>query len=213
MEKPKSDKPKIKVEKIGTSKSGGVEAPKDELKKEPEGNRPESPLEELQKEAISLGMPKEDAEKFESEGLLQATINTLKAVKADTKVSLEEKPNPKEERDTERHWQSKADRQKAYFDSLPKVRILIPCEGEEKPGQIEEVLDDRGNKVLKISGAVWSKTFNGYKVIVPKGVYTEISEAVADNIAEEFNQVQKSNARFSIDRIDPKTNRPVAEQL
>jgi|SRR3990167_3455938 len=120
---------------------------------------------------------------------------------------------PKEEKETERHWSAKADRQKAYFDSLPRVRILIPCESGEKPGVIEEKVVDGKKQMVVVSGAVWSKTFNGYKVIVPKGVYTEVSEAVAENIAEEYNQVQKSNARFSLDRIDTQTGRPVKEQL
>jgi hypothetical protein len=198
--KEEKKEPKIKVEKIGSPKT----------KKE---NPAVIKFEKLQKEAFELGMPKEDIEKFRDMGTLEAAVNSMKAIKADKIVSLEENADPKEEKETEKHWTSKADRQKAYFDSRPKVRILIPCEGDEKPGVVEEKEVNGRLEMVAVSGAIWSKTFNGYRVIVPKGVYTEVSEAVADNIADEFNQVQKSNAQFSIERIDPKTGKPVREQL
>lgn len=162
---------------------------------------------------MSLGMPEDDAKKFTDPELLKSTINTLKAVKVSTTTPLADAPNPREDRLVEKAWQSKAERQKEYFDSLPKVRIMIPCEGTEKPGVVEERMINGVMQTVVISGAVWSKSFNGYKVVVPKGVYTEISQAVADNIAKEFNQVQESNARFSLDRIDPATGKSVREQL
>ena len=46
--------------------------------------------------------------------------------------------SPKEEKQAEKLWRNKADKQKDYFDSLPPVRIMIPCEGEEKPGVVRE---------------------------------------------------------------------------
>ncbi len=211
----KDKKKKIKVEKVGS--------PKKETKKK-KGSVPQdkTSLELLREEAIALGMLKKDAEKFESEELLQSTIDTLKAVKASATAPTKEKLNPKEERATEKRWRGKAEKQKAYFDSLIPVRMLIPCLGEEKPGVVEEKVIDGIKQTVVLSGAVWSKTFNGYKVIIPKGVYTNVSgvdpetdkiAGVAKNIQDEFSQVQKSNERFSVDRIDPKTGRPVKDQL
>ena len=72
----------------------------------------------------------------------------------------------------------------------------------------------KGRKeMVALSGAVWSKTFNGYRVVLPKGVYVEASQAIADNVAEEFNQINRSIQRFGVDRIDPKTGQPVADRL
>lgn len=230
MAKSKNEKSKITAVKVGGNgtpektlqeKVSDVTTEKldENLPEEVLGNAPQPvvveklSLKSLRKEAVELGMPEEDAKKFNDAELLQSTVNTLKAVKASVTNPVDEAVNPKEEKEIEQEWRSKADRQKAYFDSLPKVRILIPCEGEEKPGVIEERIIDGRKQTVVVSGAVWSKTFNGYRVIVPKGVYTVISEAIADNIAQEFNQVQESNARFSVDRIDPKTGKSVNDQL
>ena len=171
-----------------------------------------SELEDLRETAVSLGMPKEDATKFDSVEMLALTINTLKMVKADHAVPLDT-TNPQEEHQVEMQWKSKAERQKAYFDSLPKVRILIPCEGSEKPGVVEEKMIKGRKEMVALFGAVWSKTFNGYKVVLPKGVYVEVSQAIADNVAEEFNQINRAIQRFGVDRIDPKTGQPVADRL
>jgi hypothetical protein len=217
MAKSKNEKSKIKVEKIGGNKPPEVNPNPQE---NPQGDtgvenvsQEESPLKVLQVEAVSLGMPQEDALKFTDEETLKVTINALKASKADKVVTLEEKANPREDREIEKKWRNKAERQKVYFESLPKVRILIPCEGAERPGVVEERVINGLRQMVAISGAVWSKTFNGYRVVIPKGVYTEVSEAVADNIAKEFSQVQESNNRFSVDRLDPETGRPVRDQL
>jgi hypothetical protein len=201
MDKSKNDKPKIKVETINASSS--EEYPK----------VADSSFNLLRKEAVTLGMPQEDVDKFDNEETLKVTVNALKASKADKVVTLEEKVNPKEEREVEKKWRDKAQRQKEYFNSLPKVRVLIPCDSTEKPGVVEERKVNGIMQTVVVSGAVWSKTFNGYRVVVPKGVYYEVSEAVADNIAEEFNQVIRSNAQFGLDRTDTTTGRPVREQL
>ena len=63
------------------------------------------------------------------------------------------------------------------------------------------------------SGAVWSKSFNGYRVIIPKGVYTEVAKDIAKNVSDELNQTLMAGDEFKLDRIDPNTGRPVREQL
>ena len=166
-------------------------------------------------------MPKEDVEKFSTEETLEATVNVLKASKANKEDPIREVSNPVEERQVEKLFRSRAERQKAYFDSLDPVTILIPCESGEAPGKIEEI-EENGVKKTIITGAVWSKSFNGYRVTIPKGVYTEVPGrdpktgkvvAVAENIARELNQVQIANEQFGIDRLDPKTGKSVRDQL
>lgn len=220
------NKSKLTVQKVGSQEPKEeikeVEvAPQEESLPEPEPQEApvESPklpskLELLQEEAVSFGMPKEDAKEFKSEKMLTLMLNTLRAKSVVAPaVVVEDKIDLVEERKIEKLWRNKAEKQKEFFDSLPKVRIIIPCEGEEKPGVIEEKIVDGKMQTVVVSGSVWSKTFNGYRVIVPKGVYCTVSEAIADNIAQEFNQVQESNKQFSIDRIDPETGRPVSEML
>lgn len=195
-----ADKAKLTVEKVGTPKEASAGSSENKTK-----------IELLREEAVSLGMAKGIADAFESEELLSATVETLRANKP--VASLKEVVDPAEESRIEKKWKAKAQRQKEYFNSLPQVRILIPCEGSEKPGVVEERVVNGIRQTVVISGAVWEKNFNGYKVIVPKGVYTTVSEAVADNIAKEFNQVQEGIQRFGLDRIDPVTGRPVRDQL
>ena len=171
-------------------------------------------LSELQAEAVKLGMPEEDSKTFTIKAPLIATINALKATKVVQKVdTLEEKVSPKEEREDEKKWQSKADRMAKHLEGQPKVRVLIPLDPNEKQGVVREI-EVRGIKqYVHVSGAVWSKTFNGYKVIIPKGVYTAVPEQIAENISEEFNQTQNAGAQWAIDRIDTQTGKPVRSQL
>ena len=116
---------------------------------------------ELQAELVKLGMPEEDTQKFNTKAALIATINVLKATKVVNKVDTLEPPvNPKEEKESEKHWQSKADRMAKSLESQPKVRVLIPLEPQEKQGVVRE-MEIRGLKqYVYVSGAVWSKTFN-----------------------------------------------------
>jgi len=171
-------------------------------------------VKELQAEAVKLGMPEEDTKTFTTKAPLIATINALKASNVVKKVdTLEPKVNPKEEKQDEKRWKSKAERQQDFFDSQPKVRVLIPLDPHEKQGVVREVMVKGRKKIIHVSGAVWSKTFNGFMVIIPKGIYTEVSQPVADNIAEEYNQTQHAGDQWLIDRIDPQTGKPVRSQL
>jgi len=171
-------------------------------------------VKQLQAKLVKLGMPEEDTKGFTTKAPLIATINTLKAANIIKKVDGLELPiNPKEERQDLKKWQSKADRMREHLESQPKVRILIPLDPQEKPGVVKKIMVRGREEIIVISGAVWSKTFNGYRVVVPKGIYTEVSEQVADNIAEEFNQTQHAGDRWAIDRIDTATGKPVREQL
>ena len=174
----------------------------------------EKTVKELRAEAVKLGMLEVDAKTFTVKAPLIATINALKVANEVKKVdSLELKVDPKEEKQDEERWRSKAERQQDFFESQPKVRVLIPLDSHEKQGVVKEVMVNGRKKTTHVSGAVWAKTFNGFMVIIPKGIYTEVSEAVADNIAEEYQQTQQAGKQWLIDRFDPETGKSVRSQL
>jgi hypothetical protein len=179
-------------------------------------NMNEMTVKDLQKELVKLGISEEESAKFTVKATIIATLNALKAKesKEPEKVStLTPSVDPKEEKQIESRWQSKADRMCDFFESQPKISIMIPCEANEKPGVVEVVMV-RGRKQYKfISGGVWSKSFNGYRVIVPKGTYYDVPKSVAENIASELNQTQQAGSKWGLDRIDAETGKPVRDQL
>ena len=171
-----------------------------------------SVLDILKQEAIKLGMPESDVEKFMGEDTLRATINVLKANQANNVITPVAE-SPKEMKEDEKRWQTKADKQKSFYDSQKQITVMIPLEPGEKPGVIEKRTINGREEIFVLSGAVWSKSFNGYRVVVPKGVYTPVAEAVAQDISDELNQTMMAGERFKIDRIDPTTGQSVRNQL
>ena len=83
----------------------------------------EPTVKDLRDELVKLGMPQEDADKLQTKAQLQAVINTLKASKV---ITTTEKVDPKEERQDEKRWQTKADRMAENLESQEKVSIIIP---------------------------------------------------------------------------------------
>lgn len=67
---------------------------------------------------------------------------------------------------------SKADRMKAWLETQPKVRIMIPRQGKEKMGTTESVV------------------LNGYRLNIVKGVYVLVPKPVADVIMKSQNQTE-----------------------
>lgn len=65
---------------------------------------------------------------------------------------------------------SKAEAMKLKLMAQPKVRIFVPLEGKEKLGVTISVI------------------LNGYRLNVPKGVYIDVPEQVAEVIADSLNQ-------------------------
>jgi hypothetical protein len=152
-------------------------------------------------------MPEEDAENFETKKPLISTIHTLRAQKiVETPGQLKKE---KEE------YLSKAERMRAILMKQPRVRILIPIEGKEQPGVIKWVY----NKVTKrkeqvyVKGAYTPVQINGYKWLVPHGVYEEVPEQIADMISAAQNMTAEAGKAYLIDRIDPKTGRPISDKL
>lgn len=69
---------------------------------------------------------------------------------------------------------SKAEIMREHLAKQPKVRILIPVEGKEKPGITIPV------------------TINGYRLNIMKGVYVEVPEQVADMIMKSQKQTMEA---------------------
>jgi len=65
---------------------------------------------------------------------------------------------------------------KALLDAQLKVRVLVPLESGEKLGEFLPV------------------NINGYRLNVPKGVYVDVPQTVADIIAESFNVYEQNSA-------------------
>lgn len=176
----------------------------------------EKTLKDLQNELISLGMPQESAELMKTKAQAVAIIDTLKASNVVNKVdTLEEKVDPSEDRKIEDSWKSKAQRQIKYWSEQPKVRILVPLEGQEKTGVVKWQYDPKEKRDVQVhvGGAVQPVTENGAKYLVPKGVYVEVPEPVAKVIQDKFQQTSEAGADLLIDRVDPETGRPVRDQL
>ena len=74
---------------------------------------------------------------------------------------------------------------KALLDAQTKVRVLVPLESGEKLGEFLPV------------------NINGYRLNVPKGVYVDVPQTVADIIAESFNVYEQNSASaMRADRSD-----------
>jgi len=67
---------------------------------------------------------------------------------------------------------NKAKEMKDHLSKQPKVKIFVPLEGKEKPGTQLPV------------------TMNGYRMNIPKGLYCEVPEQVAQIIMDSLNQTE-----------------------
>jgi len=99
----------------------------------------------------------------------------------ETSEAPEEEPEEPEEVElpegiTEGHVPvgSKAEVMRAHLAKQPKVRILIPLEGKEKPGITVPV------------------TINGYRQNIAKGIYVEVAEQVAEMIMKSQKQTMQA---------------------
>ena len=170
----------------------------------------EKTIKELQKELIDLGFSEKALAGIKTKEALLAIIDSIKAKPVTT---LNPPVDPKEQRTDEQSWQNKADRMAKHLETQLKVRVLIPLDAGEKVGKVRETMVRGIRRFTHVSGAVWSKTFNGYRVIYPKGTYIPVPEQIAKNIADEHDQTQSAGEEFKIDRVDPTTGRQVREQL
>jgi len=164
-------------------------------------------VKELRIKLVKLGMPKEDAEAFETKKPLIATINTLRAKKA--------VETPGQLKKDEEKYLSKKEVMRAILMKQPRVRILIPLQGEEKPGVIKWVLNEKRKRKeqVYIKGAYTPVQINGFKWLIPHGVYEPVPQQVADMIADSQNATINAGKDWLIDRDDPKTGKKVSDRL
>lgn len=94
------------------------------------------------------------------------------------------------QKETDRQrWESKAERMKTHLAKQPKVTMYLPLEGKEKPGILYPV------------------NLNGYRLNIPKGVYVDIPQQVADLLKESFLQTQEAGKEFRIDLDEKKSEK------
>ncbi len=89
--------------------------------------------------------------------------------------------------DEEAHL-SKAERMKQHLAKQPKVRTIIPLEGKEKKGE-----------------SFLTVILNGYRLNVPKGVYIDLPEQIADIVKQHYEQTDEAlHNKFELtgDRAD-----------
>lgn len=178
---------------------------------------------ELQEILINLGMPEEDVAQFRTKAPLISTINVMRGKTEVTKeeetevkkvASLEEKPNPAEDREINRMWKTKAIAMQDKLSKQPKVSILIPLEPAEKAGVVEERTDKQGRTYqAHVGGAIETVQLNGFKYMIPKGKYVPVPQQIAEIISRSQQQTLEAGSNISMDRIDPKTGRPMNEVI
>ena len=175
----------------------------------------EKTAKELKAELVELGMPAEEVDAFNSKAQLLSVINTMKAKKVVERVdTLEEKETPKEAKEFAYLYNSKAEIMRNRLNGQPKIRILLPLSGDEKPGVVDWRTDKHGHQYqYVVSGSYETVQLNGCKWIIPKGVYYDVPEQIADVLNKSYEQTMKAGAEVSMDRIDNKTGRPMSDIL
>lgn len=72
-------------------------------------------------------------------------------------------------------YETKRDRMKAHLAEQPKVRMIIPLEGKEVRGKAFETV-----------------ILNGYRLNIPKGVYVDLPEQVAEVLNQSNAQIEEA---------------------
>ena len=164
-------------------------------------------VKDLREILVKLGMPEDDAEKFETKKPLIATINTLRAQKViDTPGQLKK---------DKAQYLSKKEIMRAKLMAEPRVRIKIPLQPSEKPGVVKWVW----NKIRKrkeqvyVSGAYTPCQINGFKWIIPHGEYTDVPQTIADLLDEADRETEAAGKAFLVDRPDEKLGGQVRDRL
>lgn len=178
-------------------------------------------LKVIQAELLAAGFPKDQVKGLQSKAVAQAVLDSMtknpvssvKPEKVEKVASIEEKPNPKEEKLIEQQYNSRKDIMRAKLEAQPQVPIFIPKADDKPAGIVKKVLVRGKTEYVKVGGETEEFINNGYVVIVPKGVQTTVPAQIFNQWAESVSATQRAGSEFSIDRIDPETGRRVGDRL
>lgn len=91
--------------------------------------------------------------------------------------------------------ESKVDIMRKKLASQPVVRMYLPLEGQEKVGTTHPVI------------------INGLRINVPKGVYVDLPQQVADILRESFQQTEDAGKAFRLDLNRGKSKEGIASDF
>lgn len=140
----------------------------------PAAPEPAAPDNDVQKALAEVAKMKKELEKMQA-----AQIKREQELDA-REASLKGTPSAAMEVVRQTH-SAKSLATKESLEKQPKVRMMIPLEGGEKIGVTIPV------------------TINGHRVNVPKGVYVNVPEQIADMLMESFNQTELAGRDFRVD--------------
>lgn len=106
-----------------------------------------------------------------------------KQIRKATETAEEKKRNIEAVREVH---ENKRQKMRKALAKQPKVRMYVPLEGKEPVGSFIPV------------------TLNGHRVNVPKGVYVDVPQQVADIIADRFQQIDDAGKKYRLDLIGDK---------
>lgn len=145
--------------------------------------------------------------------------------------SINERPDPKEERLINKQHFTKAKTMKHKLLGQELTSIIVPLESGEKVGVViwvwtktDEFIPDEEwiNLTLEqkmsthqvwVEGAYIAPQLNGYKYFIPKGRYYKVPLQVARIVTDSQQQTLDAGKHIDINRTDPRTNRPFLESF
>jgi len=164
-------------------------------------------LKELREMVVKLGMTPKDAELF---GFKKPLIATIKAFSS-------KMPNKSDDEDFNKLYTSKAERMRAKLMKQPRVKIKLPLQAKETIGKVKWLFNPKTKRKEQVyfGGAFLAVQLNGFKWLVPKGVYTDVPQQISETIDEADRRTQEAGKQWLIDREgkDPKTGLSVKDVL
>jgi hypothetical protein len=158
----------------------------------------EKTLKELQEEAKSLGM--------ENPAVLMTKAQAVEVIKT-LKAKEEVKPVVDNRKEDESRYLTKQQRMAKILEAQEQISYILPLEGKEKPGKVDVTRDPHGFlHYKKISGTIVPVQLNGYKVLVPKGVFVKLPQQVVD-VLRKSQTPDPLAEKYSIERNETVKNK------
>lgn len=135
-------------------------------------------------EAMAKSMKEREAALIEKEKAIDAKVDAA----VDEKLKAFKPMTPAQQAQVEQVHKSKEQAMKEHLAKQPKVRMYIPLEGAEKVGTVYPVV------------------MNGYRLNVPKGVYVDVPQPVADILRTSLQQTEEAGAQYRLDKAPKERN-------